>query len=147
MDLQERLRDPALLIVDMQNDFVRVGAPLEVPDARATIAGAPAADRGGAPARPAGRLHQVPLASPNTTCSGNGRRSAGRRPSAAGRATGAATRTSDGELDCTDVVDEIYPEPDDPIVEKYGYGAFHDDRPRRAAARARRASRCWSPAR
>lgn len=27
----------ALVIVDMQNDFVRVGAPLEVPDARATI--------------------------------------------------------------------------------------------------------------
>ena len=34
----ERLRDPALLVVDMQNDFVRVGAPLEVPDARASIA-------------------------------------------------------------------------------------------------------------
>ena len=28
----------ALVIVDMQNDFVRVGAPMEVADARATIA-------------------------------------------------------------------------------------------------------------
>ncbi len=28
----------ALIVVDMQNDFVRVGAPMEVPDARATIA-------------------------------------------------------------------------------------------------------------
>jgi len=28
---------PALVVVDMQNDFVRVGAPLEVPEARATI--------------------------------------------------------------------------------------------------------------
>ena len=27
----------ALLVVDMQNDFVREGAPQEVPDARATI--------------------------------------------------------------------------------------------------------------
>ncbi len=27
----------ALVVVDMQNDFVRVGAPLEVPDARETI--------------------------------------------------------------------------------------------------------------
>jgi nicotinamidase-related amidase len=27
----------ALIVVDMQNDFVRVGAPLEVPDARETI--------------------------------------------------------------------------------------------------------------
>ena len=38
MPPRERLREPALLVVDMQNDFVRVGAPLEVPDARATIA-------------------------------------------------------------------------------------------------------------
>ncbi len=36
--LQERWEHPALLVVDMQNDFVRTGAPLEVPDARATIA-------------------------------------------------------------------------------------------------------------
>ena len=33
----DRLSAPALLVVDMQNDFVRAGAPLEVPDARATI--------------------------------------------------------------------------------------------------------------
>src|SRR5688572_3124105 len=31
------LKDSALIIVDMQNDFVRVGAPLEVPSARETI--------------------------------------------------------------------------------------------------------------
>ena len=34
----DRLVAPALVVVDMQNDFVRAGAPLEVPDARATIA-------------------------------------------------------------------------------------------------------------
>ena len=33
----DRVPHPALLIVDMQNDFVRVGAALEVVDARATI--------------------------------------------------------------------------------------------------------------
>jgi nicotinamidase-related amidase len=33
----DRWANPALLIVDMQNDFVRKGAPMEVPDARATI--------------------------------------------------------------------------------------------------------------
>ena len=33
----QQLPQPALLVVDMQNDFVRVGAPLEVPEARATI--------------------------------------------------------------------------------------------------------------
>ncbi len=30
-------RNPALLIVDMQNDFVRRDAPLEVPDALGTV--------------------------------------------------------------------------------------------------------------
>src|SRR5262245_55351075 len=34
----DRFAKPALLIVDMQNDFVRVGAPMEVPQARDTIA-------------------------------------------------------------------------------------------------------------
>ena len=34
----DRFAHPALLVVDMQNDFVRVGAPLEVPQARETIA-------------------------------------------------------------------------------------------------------------
>ena len=29
--------DPSLLIVDMQNDFVRQDAPLQVPDALATV--------------------------------------------------------------------------------------------------------------
>lgn len=38
MPALDRLSSPALIVVDMQNDFVRVGAPLEVPEARATIA-------------------------------------------------------------------------------------------------------------
>ena len=33
----DRWAHPALLIVRMQNDCVRLGAPMEVPDARATI--------------------------------------------------------------------------------------------------------------
>ena len=33
----ETLKRPALLVIDMQNDFVRPGAPLEVPSARNTI--------------------------------------------------------------------------------------------------------------
>ncbi len=31
----DRFARPSLLVVDMQNDFVRVDAPLEVPEARA----------------------------------------------------------------------------------------------------------------
>jgi len=30
------------------------------------------------------------------------------------------------ELDCSDIIDELYPEPGDPIVDKFGYGAFHN---------------------
>jgi nicotinamidase-related amidase len=33
----DRLAHPAVVVVDMQNDFVRVGAPLEVPESRPTI--------------------------------------------------------------------------------------------------------------
>ncbi len=35
--IADRFTHPALVVVDMQNDFVRVGAPLEVPEARETI--------------------------------------------------------------------------------------------------------------
>jgi isochorismate hydrolase len=33
----DQLAHPALVVVDMQNDFVRIGAPLEVPESRPTI--------------------------------------------------------------------------------------------------------------
>ncbi len=32
----------------------------------------------------------------------------------------------DRKLDCTDVIDEIYPKARDYVVDKYGYGAFHN---------------------
>jgi nicotinamidase-related amidase len=32
----------------------------------------------------------------------------------------------DRSLDCADVIDEIYPQPADHIIDKYGYGAFHN---------------------
>jgi len=121
----ERLRRPALLIVDMQNDFVRKGAPLEVPDARRTLPAhrrlIEAARARGLPviytrflSRPEYDLlwEWSPQCRPPTCCCWKGHK---RRYEDAAR-----------ELDCSDVVDEIYPEPADPIVEKYGYGAFHD---------------------
>lgn len=125
MDPQERLRDPALLIVDMQNDFVRGGAPLEVPEARATIPAhrrlIEAARRRGLPVIYTKFLsHQEdsllwewsPQCRPPTKCCWKGHH---RHYDDVGR-----------ELECTDVVEEIYPEPGDTIVEKYGYGAFHE---------------------
>lgn len=120
----ERLRDPALVVVDMQNDFVRAGAPLEVPDARTTIAAhlrLIAAFRAQARpviftrflSRPAGNLlwHWSPECAPPTRCCWPGQeRRYGDR---------------DAPLPCIDVIDELAPAPGDPIVDKYGYGAFH----------------------
>lgn len=120
----DRVRNPALVIVDMQNDFVREGAPLEVPDARATID----AHRRLIAAFRARRLPVVftkfqsrktqnllwlwsPQCHPETRCCWPGNM---RHYSDIG-----ASR------DCTAVIDELTPAPDDLIVEKYGYGAFH----------------------
>lgn len=118
-------RKSALIVVDMQNDFVRVGAPLEVPDARTTI-----------PANKAliqafrkrnlpviftkflSRPHYYllwdwsPQCQPPTRCCWKGH----------SRTYGDIA----GQRECTDIVDELQPSADDIIVEKYGYGAFHD---------------------
>ncbi len=121
---RDRLRNPALLVVDMQNDFVREGAPLEVPDARQTI---PANRRlldlfrqRGLPVVftrfimfPSRVLlwEWSPQGEPPVCCCWKGHR---RFYPDVGR-----------ELECTDVVDELAPLRDELQVEKYGYGAFH----------------------
>ena len=120
----ERVADPALLIVDMQNDFVRAGAPLEVPDARATI---PIQRRLIDAFRARGRpvvftrflSYEAdclmwlwsPECHPDTRACWPGH-----------------MRTYDdveGPLDCAAVIDELAPDPDDPVVDKFGYGSFH----------------------
>jgi nicotinamidase-related amidase len=119
-----RVDRPALIIVDMQNDFVRVGAPLEVPDARATITVqqrlvAEFRERD-LPviftqflSREADNLLWLwsPQCRPDTRCCWKGFR---RR-----------YEDAQGELDCSDVIDELQPERGDLRIEKYGYGAFH----------------------
>jgi nicotinamidase-related amidase len=118
-------RKSALIVVDMQNDFVRSGAPLEVPDARKTI-----------PANKvliqAFRKRNLPViftkflshphyyllwdwspqCEPPTRCCWKGY----------SRTYGDIT----GPRECTEIIDELQPSADDIIVEKYGYGAFHD---------------------
>ncbi len=121
---RERVADPALLVVDMQNDFVRSGAPLEVAEARATI---PAQRRLVDAFRECGRPVVYsrflsyeddnllwlwsPQCHPGTrACWPEHRRS---------------YTDADGLLDGAAVVDELAPEPGDVVVDKYGYGAFH----------------------
>ncbi len=121
----DRFANPGLVIVDMQNDFVRVGAPLEVPDARATIAVHQALIKAcrelGVPviytkfvAGPERILlwEWSPMHAPPVCCCWKG--------------FPRHYTDVDKELDCSDIIDELYPEPGDPIVEKFGYGAFHD---------------------
>jgi nicotinamidase-related amidase len=119
-----RLRRPALVVVDMQNDFVRVGAPLEVPTARGTIAvhrdllGAFRArslpivyTKFLSRPQPCLLWEWSPQCRPPTKCCWKGHF---RRYEDIG-----------AERDCAEIVDELPPGPEDLIIEKYGYGAFH----------------------
>jgi nicotinamidase-related amidase len=121
----DRFAHPALVVVDMQNDFVRVGAPLEVPDARATIP-----------------VHQTLLdvcrnlripviytkfvAGPERTLLWEW--SPEHAPPVCSCWKGFMRQYADADraLDCSDIIDELYPEPGDPIVEKFGYGSFRN---------------------
>ena len=115
----------ALIIVDMQNDFVRAGAPLEVPTAIKT-----------APAQKSlidtFRKHRLPIVytkflshphyyllwewspqcKPPTKCCWKGHQ----------RYYKDVSKT----LECTEIIDELMPSSNDIIVEKFGYGAFHE---------------------
>jgi nicotinamidase-related amidase len=117
-------RSAALVVVDMQNDFVRVGAPIEVPAARETIEqhqrllawfrdhGQPVvftrAIQG--PATPLTLLWHPECGPPVCACWPGVMRVYG---------------DIAGERDCAAVIDELVPSPGDLIVEKYGYNAFH----------------------
>ncbi len=120
----DRLVAPALLVVDMQNDFVRAGAPLEVPDARATIA----VHRRLLAAFRARRLpvlytRFVSLEEDNL----HWRWSPQCHPTT--RACWPdCTRSYDdapAPRPCIDVIDELAPAPGEPVIDKHGYGAFH----------------------
>ena len=121
----DRFIHPALLVVDMQNDFVRVGAPLEVPQARETIVAHQQlltvcreldipviyTKFVAGPRRTLMWEWSPELAPPVCSCWKGFRR---------------YYPDVDMELDCAEIIDELRPEPGDPIVEKFGYGAFHN---------------------
>ena len=120
----ERLVKPALVIVDMQNDFVREGAALEVPDARATI-GVHKTLIG--VFRKIGRpvVYTKFITTPYRSLIWNWSPQCEPPMKCCWKGHMRSYADIDGEVDCTDVIGEIYPEPGDLIVEKFGYGAFH----------------------
>ncbi len=119
------LRNAALIIVDMQNDFVRVGAPLEVFSARETIAAQKSLIQ-------AFHKHSLPVVytrfishphyyllwewspecKPPTKCCWKGHQRFYKDIAA--------------KRDCSEIIDELRPDPGDTIIEKFGYGAFHE---------------------
>ena len=116
---------PALVIVDMQNDFVRVGAPMEVPDARGTI---PQHQRLIAFCRKANIpvIYTRYLATPKRSLIWEWSPQLEPPLQACWPGRQRYYADVDGMLDCVDVIDEIAPEPGDHVVDKYGYGAFHN---------------------
>jgi nicotinamidase-related amidase len=114
----------ALLVVDMQNDFVREGAPQEVPDARATIpviAGLLEAYR--RLARPV--VFTRFTAGPERTLLWSWSPECG--PQLRSCWPGVVRAYDDGtELPGHDVIPELAPLDSEPVVDKYGYGSFHN---------------------
>jgi len=115
----------ALIVVDMQNDFVREGAPMELSLCRAVIPNAKLIIDGcherGIPvvylkviAGPKESLIWTwsPTLVPEVKCCWkNHRRS---------------YQDVKGEAEVTDIVEELSPKPGDYIVEKYSYGGFYE---------------------
>jgi nicotinamidase-related amidase len=114
----------ALVVVDMQNDFVREGAPMELSLCRAAVPNArrviEACRAGGIPivylkfiAGPKESLIWTwsPKLVPEVKCCWKNHR----RSYANGM-----------EAEVTDIIEELYPKPGDYIVEKYSYGGFYE---------------------
>ena len=115
----------ALIIVDMQNDFVRAGAPLEVPSAITTVAVQKNLIQ-------TFRKHKLPIVftkflshphyyllwewspqcKPPTKCCWKGHQR--------------HYKDINATRECTDIIDELSPAPGDIIIEKFGYGSFHE---------------------
>src|SRR5258707_14736444 len=117
----------ALIVVDMQNDFVRVGAPLEAPDARETI-------EGNQELLAWFREHKRPVVfrrfvvGPEPTLMWKW--SAVIAPPTCCCWPGFMRSYADveGERECIAVIDELEPQPGDHQVDKYGYNGFHRTR-------------------
>jgi nicotinamidase-related amidase len=115
----------ALLVVDMQNDFVRVGAPQEVPEARTTI---PVIASLLEAFRVAGRpvIYTRFTAGPERTLLWTWSPECG--PELRSCWPGELREYADAprRLEGHAVIDELAPRPGESVVDKYGYGGFHN---------------------
>lgn len=117
----------ALIVVDMQNDFVRVGAPLEVPDARETIE---------VNQELLGwfREHKRPVvftrfvAGPNPTLMWKWSQVIAPPTCCCWPGFMRSYPDIEGERECIAVIDELEPRRGEQQVDKYGYNAFHRTR-------------------
>ena len=114
----------ALVIIDMQNDFVREGAAMEVPDARKTIGPIQALIK-------MARQYKMPViytkfvAGPKRTFLWEW---SPQIPNANSCIRGFKRKYNDvpGELETIDIIEELYPEPQDYVFEKYNYSCFRN---------------------
>lgn len=120
-------RRPALVVVDMQNDFVRKGAPMEVPDARAIL---PAL----ATLITAFRARGLPVVYTRYVAAPDYRHLRDRltwlkliEPPVSSCVPGHPRRFADRDAPCdaAAVVDELAPAPDDLVIDKIFFSAFH----------------------
>lgn len=115
----------ALLVVDLQNDFVRVGAPQEVPAARATLGNVAAlADACRAKGRPV--LFTRFTAGPNATHLGWFSPECGPELRSCWPGVHREYGDREGLLEGHQVVDELAPRPGELVIDKFGYGSFHN---------------------
>jgi nicotinamidase-related amidase len=124
---QLRPDNVALVVVDMQNDFVRVGAPLEVPDARETI-------DVHVDLLSWFRAHQRLvvftrfIAGPTRTLMWNWSPQIAPPVCCCWPGFNRAYGDIEGERECTAIIDELAPLPAEPQVDKYGYNGFNRTR-------------------
>jgi len=114
----------ALVVVDLQNDFVRVGAPQEVPAARASLGKVAAlADACRAKGRPV--FYTRYTAGPEATHLGWFSPECGPEVRSCWPGVRREYGDRDGLLEGHQVVDELAPRPGDLVIDKFGYGSFH----------------------
>lgn len=115
----------AVLVVDMQNDFVRQGAPMALQSCRNVIPNAQKILK-------ACREKSIPviylkfITSPKETLAWIW--SPQHKPPVKCTWKNYKRYYDDikREVEVTDIIDELYPEPEDHIVEKYGYNGFYN---------------------